>query len=256
MGSSNRRFAGSTRNRRFQQLFYACLAAAKKQNSAFSKPIRLFAKFSVARYDPQLGRADREPKHGALHGQIIWAEQFHRFQGEQIMAKHETNHHKVAQTLATPTDLDAAGVEEISSELRKLLADVFALYLKTKNFHWHMSGQHFRDYHLLLDEHADQIFSMTDDVAERARKIGGTTLHSISDISHHQRLKDNSEEFVAPRAMLKELSDDNQHLTRSMRATHEVCDRHNDVATASMIEVWIDQAERRTWFLSEIVREH
>jgi len=172
------------------------------------------------------------------------------------MAKHETNHHKVAQALTTPTDLAPGGVEEISSELRKLLADVFALYLKTKNFHWHMSGPHFRDYHLLLDEHADQIFSMTDDVAERARKIGGTTLHSISDISHHQRLKDNNEEFVAPRAMLKELSDDNQHLTRFLRATHEVCDRHNDVATASLIENWIDETERRTWFLSEIVRDH
>ncbi|HTU24359.1 MAG TPA: DNA starvation/stationary phase protection protein [Pirellulales bacterium] len=171
------------------------------------------------------------------------------------MAKHETNH-KVAQALATPTDLTSEGIEEISSELRKLLADVFALYLKTKNFHWHMSGPHFRDYHLLLDEHSDQIFAMTDDVAERARKIGGTTLHSISDITQHQRLKDNNEPFVAPRAMLKELCDDNQRLTRSMRATHAVCDEHNDVATASMIENWIDQTERRTWFLSEIVREH
>ena len=114
--------------------------------------------------------------------------------------------------------LNPDGVAEISSELRKLLADVFALYLKTKNFHWHMSGPHFRDYHLLLDEHADQIFAMTDDVAERARKIGGTTLHSISDISHHQRLKDNNEEFVAPRAMLKELCDDNRHLTQFLRA--------------------------------------
>ena len=130
------------------------------------------------------------------------------------MAKHETNHQKVAQALATPTDLAPEGVEEISSELRKLLADVFALYLKTKNFHWHMSGPHFRDYHLLLDEQSDQIFAMTDDIAERARKIGGTTLHSIGDISRHQRLKDNNEEFVAPRAMLKELSDDNQQLTR------------------------------------------
>ena len=136
----------------------------------------------------------------------------------------------------------------------QLLADVFAFYLKTKNFHWHMSGQHFRDYHLLLDEHADQIFAITDDVAERARKIGGVTLHSISDISHYQRLKDNNEEFVAPRAMLKELCDDNRHLTQSA-PTHEVCDRHNDVATASMIEVWIDEAERRTWFLSEIARD-
>jgi starvation-inducible DNA-binding protein len=172
------------------------------------------------------------------------------------MAKNGSAHAKVAQALATPTDLEPEGVAEISSELRKLLADVFALYLKTKNFHWHMSGPHFRDYHLLLDEHSDQIFAMTDDVAERARKIGGTTLHSISEISEHQRLKDNNEEFVAPRAMIKELCDDNQHLTRSLRATHEVCDRHNDVATASMIENWIDETERRTWFLSEIARDH
>jgi starvation-inducible DNA-binding protein len=172
------------------------------------------------------------------------------------MAKNGSTHAKVAQALATPSDLNPDGIAEISSELRKLLADVFVLYLKTKNFHWHMSGPHFRDYHLLLDEHSDQIFAITDDVAERARKIGGTTLHSISDISHHQRLKDNNEEFVAPRAMLKELCDDNRHLTEFLRATHEVCDRHNDVATASMIEVWIDEAERRTWFLSEIAREH
>src|SRR6267142_1597875 len=157
--------------------------------------------------------------------------------------------------LQTPTDLNHEGVEEISSALRQLLADVFALYVKTKNFHWHMSGSHFRDYHLLLDEHADQIFAMTDDIAERARKIGGTTLHSISDISRHQRLEDNNEEFVTPEDMLAELSDDNQHLTRSLRSTHEVCEQHNDVATTSMIEVWIDQTERRTWFLSEIVRD-
>jgi starvation-inducible DNA-binding protein len=171
------------------------------------------------------------------------------------MAKSASSRAKVAPALATPTDLASDGVAEISSELRKLLADVFALYVKTKNFHWHMSGRHFRDYHLLLDEHADQIFAMTDDVAERARKIGGTTLHSISEISSHQRLKDNSEDFVTPKAMLKELSDDNQHLTKFLRATHEVCDEHKDVATASMIENWIDEAERRTWFLSEIVRD-
>jgi starvation-inducible DNA-binding protein len=154
--------------------------------------------------------------------------------------------------LETPTDLDRKGVSAICTELRKLLADVFALYVKTKNFHWHMSGSHFRDYHLLLDEHSDQIFAMTDDIAERARKIGGLTLHSISDISRHQRLSDNNEDFVAPREMLAELSDDNQQLTRFMRATHAVCDEHNDVATASMLEVWIDQTERRTWFLSQI----
>jgi starvation-inducible DNA-binding protein len=159
-----------------------------------------------------------------------------------------------SDALKTPTDLSGKGVGKISSELRKMLADAFALYVKTKNFHWHMSGAHFRDYHLLLDEHADQVFAMTDDIAERARKIGGTSLHSISDISRHQRLKDNNQEFVAPKAMLAELSDDNQHLTRSMRSAHEICEKYNDVATASLIEVWIDQTERRTWFLSEIVR--
>jgi starvation-inducible DNA-binding protein len=158
---------------------------------------------------------------------------------------------KVAKALETPTDLNRDGVEEICEELRKLLADVFALYLKTKNFHWHMSGPHFRDYHLLLDEQSDQIFAMTDDIAERARKIGGTTLHSISAIAREQRLSDNNEEFVAPAEMLAELTDDNQSLVRFMRATHEVCDRHNDVATASMLENWIDESERRTWFLSE-----
>ena len=157
-----------------------------------------------------------------------------------------TNH-----ALQTPTDLDRKGVGEISSALRQLLADVFALYVKTKNFHWHMSGPHFRDYHLLLDEHADQIFAMTDDIAERARKLGGTTLHSIGEIARHQRLKDNNEAFVSPEDMLTELRDDNLQLTESLRATHEVCDQYNDVATASLIEVWIDETERRTWFLSE-----
>jgi starvation-inducible DNA-binding protein len=156
--------------------------------------------------------------------------------------------------LETPTDLDRKGVTEITSSLRELLADVFTLYLKTKNFHWHMSGHHFRDYHLLLDEQSEQIFAMTDDIAERARKIGGTTIHSISEISRNQRIKDNNEEFVTPKDMLAEVCEDNQQLTRSFRAAHEVCEKYNDVATASLIEVWIDQTERRTWFLSEIVR--
>jgi starvation-inducible DNA-binding protein len=155
----------------------------------------------------------------------------------------------------TPTDLSRDGVAAITSELRKLLADVFAIYVKTKNFHWHMTGKHFRDYHLLLDEHSDQIFAMTDDIAERARKIGGTTLRSISDISRHQRLKDNNAEFVPPLQMLAELSADNLQLTKFLRAAHEVCDQHNDVATASLIENWIDETERRTWFLSQIVGE-
>ena len=151
-------------------------------------------------------------------------------------------------------NLGADAVEKISDALRSLLADVFALYLKTKNFHWHMSGPHFRDYHLLLDEHSDQIFAMSDDIAERARKIGGSTLRSISDVSRHQRLEDNNEAVVDPKDMLAELSADNQQFTQYLRSTHEICERHNDVATASLIETWIDQTERRTWFLSEVVR--
>jgi starvation-inducible DNA-binding protein len=157
------------------------------------------------------------------------------------------------KTPATPTDLSQKGVAEITASLKQLLADVFVLYLKTKNFHWHMSGAHFRDYHLLLDEHSDQIFAMTDDIAERARKIGGTTLRSISDVTKHQRLADNNEENVSPKEMLAELSDDNLQLTKFLRATHAICDQHNDVATASLIENWIDETERRTWFLSETV---
>jgi starvation-inducible DNA-binding protein len=146
-------------------------------------------------------------------------------------------------------------VEEICGTLRPLLADVFALYLKTKNFHWHMTGPHFRDYHLLLDEQAEQIFAMTDDIAERARKLGGTTLHSISDISKHQRLADNNSESVGPEKMLSELRDDNRALTQFLRVTHELCESYNDVATTSLIEVWIDQTERRAWFLSEVSRD-
>lgn len=155
----------------------------------------------------------------------------------------------------TVTDLSSDAVVEISGALRKLLADVFTLYVKTKNFHWHMSGPHFRDYHLLLDEHATQIFAMTDDIAERARKLGGTTIRSISDISRHQRLTDNNAEFVPPKDMLIELRGDNQQLTRDLRSAHELCERRDDVATASLIENWIDETERRTWFLSEIVAE-
>ena len=156
-------------------------------------------------------------------------------------------------TVETLTDLGSTAVTEISSALRQLLADGFALYLQTKNFHWHMRGRHFRDYHLLLDEQAGQLFAMTDDIAERARKLGGTTLRSISDISRHQRLQDNNAESVTPKDMLAELCADNQQLTRYLRSAHEVCDKHNDVATASLVEVWIDETERRAWFLSEIV---
>jgi starvation-inducible DNA-binding protein len=150
-------------------------------------------------------------------------------------------------------ELGREAVEEISNELRRLLADVFALYLKTKNFHWHMTGLHFRDYHLLLDEQAEQIFAMTDAVAERSRKIGGTTLRSIGDISKHQRLKDNDRDTLTPEEMLGELRANNQELTGFLRIAHELCDIHNDVATASLIENWIDETERRTWFLSELV---
>src|SRR5713226_6193481 len=158
-------------------------------------------------------------------------------------------------TFEVTTDLSRNGVVEISTALRPLLADVFALYVKTKNFHWHMSGRHFRDYHLLLDEHGAQIFAMTDDIAERARKIGGTTLHSISDISKHQRLRDNNKESVSPEEMLAELRGDNLELTRLLRETHEICEKHNDIATASLMEGWIDQTERRTWFLSQVIRD-
>ena len=149
--------------------------------------------------------------------------------------------------------LDHAAVEEISNELRPLLADTFALYLKTKNFHWHMTGKNFRDYHLLLDEQGDQIFAMTDPIAERARKLGGTTIHSIGEIATHQRLKDNNAQHVSPKSMLSELFADNRQLTAFLRSTHEVCERHDDVATTSLIEVWIDETERRSWFLGEIV---
>src|SRR4051794_23810917 len=156
--------------------------------------------------------------------------------------------------LATPTDLSAEAVRDISAALNALLADTFALYLKTKNFHWHVSGPHFRDYHLLLDEQADQIFETTDPIAERVRKIGGRTLHSVGQIARLQRLIDNDADFVTPLDMLAELREDNKQLANEMRRTHGLCDEHDDVATASLIEVWIDEAERRTWFLFEASR--
>lgn len=156
--------------------------------------------------------------------------------------------------LNTPSDFSGAAVADLSGALNVLLADVFALYLKTKNFHWHVSGPHFRDFHLMLDEQADQIFAMTDDVAERVRKIGGTTLRSIGDISRRQTLADNDADFVDPQDMLAELLDDNRRLVERLRTTHDLCDEHNDVATASLIENWIDEGERRTWFLFEASR--
>jgi starvation-inducible DNA-binding protein len=157
--------------------------------------------------------------------------------------------------LATPTGLSEKAVQEISRTLMLLLSDVFALYLKTKNFHWHMSGPHFRDYHLMLDEQANQIFSMTDPIAERARKLGATTIRSIGQISRCQRLRDNDTEYVKPLDMISELRDDNKALTESMREAHSVCDEAGDVATASLLENWIDESEERIWFLFEYGRQ-
>ena len=156
--------------------------------------------------------------------------------------------------LQTPTDLGSNASKDIAAALNLLLADVFALYLKTKNFHWHMSGPHFRDFHLLLDEQADQIYAMTDPIAERVRKLGARTLHSIGEIKRLQRVLDNDADFVSPLDMLAELRDDNIQVTKAMREAHNVCDEHNDIATASLLEVWIDETERRTWFLFEACR--
>ncbi|NNG69769.1 DNA starvation/stationary phase protection protein [Rhizobium laguerreae] len=156
--------------------------------------------------------------------------------------------------LKTPSSLSTNAITDISAALTALLADVFTLYVKTKNFHWHMSGPHFRDYHLLLDEQAEQIFAMTDDIAERARKIGGTTLRSIGQIARQQRISDNDADFVTPEDMLSELREDNAQLVSLLREVHDLCDEHNDVASASLIENWIDEGERRTWFLFETTR--
>ena len=156
--------------------------------------------------------------------------------------------------LHTPSDLKPNAVRDLSGALNILLAGMFALYLKTKNFHWHMSGPHFRDYHLLLDEQGDQIFATTDAIAERVRKIGGTTLPSIGHIARLKRVADNDSDFVTPMDMLAELRDDNKQLAANLRETHGLCEEHDDVATASLLEVWIDEAERRTWFLFEATR--
>ena len=156
--------------------------------------------------------------------------------------------------LVTPTNLGANATRDIAGALNALLADMFALYVKTKNFHWHVSGPHFRDYHLLLDEQADQIFAVTDAIAERVRRIGGTTIRSVGQIGRLQRIADNDADYVTPPDMLAELRDDNLRLTAAMRETHSLCDEHGDVATASLIEVWIDEAEKRVWFLFEAGR--
>ena len=156
--------------------------------------------------------------------------------------------------LTTPSDIEAKYVKDLTGALNALLADVFSLYLKTKNFHWHMSGPHFRDYHLLLDDHGDQIFAMTDDIAERVRKIGGTTIRSVGNIARLQRISDNDAEFVTPEDMLAELKDNERQLIQEMREVHDLCDDAGDVATASLLENWIDQSERRHWFLFETTR--
>jgi starvation-inducible DNA-binding protein len=161
---------------------------------------------------------------------------------------------KLKTPLATPTDLAPAATRDVAGAMNAILADVFALYLKTKNFHWHMSGPHFRDHHLLMDEQADQIFAMTDPVAERVRKLGGTTLRSIGHISRLQRVADNDADYVEPLDMLAELQEDNKAFAARLRAAHGVCEEHEDIATASLIENWIDETERRTWFLFEATR--
>jgi starvation-inducible DNA-binding protein len=171
------------------------------------------------------------------------------------MTEHTARARKLKQPrMETPTDLGANATKDIAGALNALLADTFALFLKTKNFHWHVSGPHFRDYHLLFEEQASQIFAMTDQIAERVRKLGGSTLRSIGDIARQQRLKDNDAPYVTPLDMLAELRDDNQRFIASMRESHDVCDEHNDVATASLIENFIDEAEKRVWFLYEASR--
>ncbi len=162
---------------------------------------------------------------------------------------------RLSAPLATPTDLKPAATKDIAGAMNAILADVFALYLKTKNFHWHMSGPHFRDYHLLLDEQADQLFAMTDAIAERVRKIGGSTVKSVGHISRLQRVTDNDVDYVQPQDMLAEVREDNKGLAARLREAHNVCEEHRDIATASLIEVWIDETERRTWFLFEAARQ-
>jgi len=170
------------------------------------------------------------------------------------MSTEDARKHRKAP-LDTPSNLGSNASKDIAAALTALLADVFALYVKTKNFHWHMSGPHFRDYHLLLDEQSAQIFAMTDDIAERARKVGGTTLRSIGQIARLKHIEDNDADFVTPEDMLAELKEDNLMLAQRMRETHGLCDEHGDVATASLLESWIDETERRTWFLFESTRK-
>jgi starvation-inducible DNA-binding protein len=184
----------------------------------------------------------------AIHGTFVLTAK-----GAARMNSNDVKSRRTA-ALNTPTDLGSNATQDVAAALNLLLADAFALYMKTKNFHWHMSGPHFRDYHLLLDEHADQIFATTDDLAERVRKIGGTTLRSIGHVARLQRVLDNDAEYVSPLDMLAELRDDNKQMVAAMREAHNVCDEHGDVASASLLENWIDEAERRVWFLFEAGR--
>jgi starvation-inducible DNA-binding protein len=170
-------------------------------------------------------------------------------------AKSDNKSDKTAPDLDTPTDLPQAAVDKISAALNVLLADAFALYVKTKNFHWHVSGRHFRDYHLLLDQQSDDIFATTDQLAERVRKLGGTTLRSIGQIGKLQTINDNNESYVPPREMLRELMEDNKHVAAAMRKAHKLCDDHEDSGTAGLLETFIDETERRTWFLFEASRQ-
>ena len=174
------------------------------------------------------------------------------FEESSLMNKNVKS--RQAAALATPTDLGANATKDISGGLNILLADVFALYFKTKNFHWHVSGPHFRDYHLMLDEQADEIYAMGDPIAERVRNLGGMTIRSVGQITKLQRILDNDADYVTPEDMLAELRDDNKQMAANMRTLHELCDEHNDVATASLIENWIDETEKRTWFLFEAGR--
>ena len=169
-------------------------------------------------------------------------------------AKSDNRSHKTSPDLDTPTDLPPAAVDKLSAALNALLADAFALYLKTKNFHWHVSGRHFHDYHLMLDEQSEAIFATTDQLAERVRKIGGTTLRSIGQVSKLQTIHDNDEEYVPPREMLRELMEDNKHMAAAMRKAHQLADDNEDSGTAGLLETFIDETERRTWFLYESSR--
>jgi len=170
-------------------------------------------------------------------------------------AKSDARYDKVSSDLDTPTDMSPEAVNSISKSLNTLLADAFALYLKTKNFHWHVSGRHFHDYHLMLDEQSDAIFAATDQLAERVRKLGGTTVKSIGQISKLQTIKDNDEDYVPPREMLRELMEDNKHIAAAMRQAHKLCDDNEDSGTAGLLETFIDETERRTWFLFEASRQ-